>query len=155
MLRALMVTFRVFLGILPVFAYADHAQPALTGLLDELRSQWVGQYPHKDKVFFLNEPKIKGSLLRLLGQTRFEALENGEYLEVPIDYVAGYYVLSFGSNPHLTQNQEWIYIIIREYTGSIHIAIKDDEDRVQWMHTAESDMPPPVLKMLDLWDSIR
>jgi hypothetical protein len=152
----LTITFSIFLGIFCAFyGHADNAKSAVTGRLDELRSQWVGQYPHKGDTFFLNEPKIKDPLLQMLGQNRFEALETGQYLEVPIDYVEGCYVLSFGSNPHLTQNQEWIYIIIREYTGSIHIAIKDDEDRVQWMHTAESDMPSPVLKMLDLWDSIR
>jgi hypothetical protein len=142
---------------LPFYDHANDAQTAVTGRLNELRSQWVGQYPHKGKKFFLSESKIKDQLQQMLGQKRFEALEVGNYLEEPIDYVAGYYVLSFASNPHLMREEEWewVYIIIREHTGSAHIAIKDFEDRVQWMHSAESEIPPRILKMLDLWNIIR
>lgn len=148
-LRALIFTSGIFLGAFSVFY--SHVNDAMAkGRLDELRSQWVGEYPHKGKTFFLTEPKIKDPLQQILGQNRFEALAAGKYLEEPIDYVAGYYVLSFAANPHLMRNEEWIYIIIREHTGSVHIAIKDSKDRVEWKHSAESEIPPRILNMLDL-----
>jgi hypothetical protein len=123
----------------------------VVGLLDDLRSQWVGQYPHKGETFFLNEPRIKDHLQKMLGQDRFESLAAGEYLEIPIDYVEGCYILSFGANPHRIREEEWVYIIIREYTGSVHTAIKDANNHIQWKHSAESEMPVRILKMLDLY----
>jgi hypothetical protein len=153
--RALILSSSIYLGVFSAFySYVNYAQSIETNRLDELRSQWVGQYPHKGETVFLNEPKVKDQLQQMLGQ-RFEALVVGKYMEEPIDYIAGYYVLSFAANPHLIREGEWIYIIIREYTGSVHIAIKDFENQVTWKHSAESDIPPRILKMLDLWDTVR
>lgn len=151
--RALRMTSTIFFGIFLVFyCHVNYAQSTATSQLNELRCQWVGQYPHKAKKFFLNEPKIKNTLQQLLNKNRFDALVSGDYLEAPIDYVAGYYVVSFAPNLHLMQEEEWVYILIREHTGSVHVAIKDSEDRVQWKHSAESDFPFQILKMLDLPD---
>ncbi len=155
-LRSSVVIASIVFCILAVFhGQLNYAQPRSTDRLDELRPEWVGQYPHKGKVFFLNEPKIKDRLQQMLGQSRFEALVAGKYLEEPIDYVAGYYVLNFAANPHLMTTEEWVYIAVREHTGSMHIAIKDSQYRVMWKHSAEADIPPRLLMMLDLWDEKR
>lgn len=149
--RSLTITAGIFLGIiLTSHLHVGYAQSATINNLEKLRSEWVGQYPHKGKSFFLNEPRIKKPLQQFLNKDRFEALVAGNYLEEPIDYVAGYYVLSFAANLHLMQEGEWVYIIIREHTGSVHTAIKDEANRVQWKHSAESDIPLQILKMLDL-----
>ena len=149
--RALIIASSIFLSIFStLYFHGSYAQSTATSQLEELRCQWVGQYPHKGKLFFLNEPKIKKPLQQFLSRNRFDALVSGEYLESPIDYVAGYYVLSFAPNLHLMQEEEWVYIIVREHTGSVHTVIKDSGNRVQWKHSAESDIPPQILKMLGL-----
>lgn len=149
--HSLTITARIFLSVFLTFHLpTNYAQSTTNNNLGQLRSEWVGQYPHKGKSFFLNEPRIKKTLQEFLNKDRFASLTAGNYLESPIDYVAGYYVLSFAANLHLMQEGEWVYIIIREHTGSVHTAIKDDANRVQWKHSAEIDIPLQILKMLDL-----
>lgn len=152
--RAPIIVFCILLSVfLAFYGRVNHAQSTTNGQLEVLRSEWVGQYPHKGKRFFLNEPKIIKTIQQILNKKRLDALISGDYLESPIDFVAGYYVLSFAANLHLLEEQDWIYIIVREHTGSVHAAIKDSKNRVQWSHSAERDFPLQILRMLDLPDA--
>lgn len=132
------------------YCQTSHAQSGTGIQLEAFRSHWVGQYPHKGKTFFLKEPKIEKTSRLVLDKKQLDAIASGEYLESPIDYVAGYYVLSFAANPRLMEESGWIYVIVREHTGSMHVATKDSKGRVGWKHSAERDLPPQILKMLDL-----
>lgn len=139
------------LGIFLSIFLAVSVQSETHVRLEAFRSKWVGQYPHKEGTFFLNEPKIRKITQLVLNKKQIDALASGSYLESPIDYVAGYYVLSFAANLRLMEEGGWVYVIVREHTGSMHAAIKDSNNRVEWKHSAESDLPPQILKMLDLW----
>jgi hypothetical protein len=119
--------------------------------LRDLRGKWVGEYPSIKFQNLLKEPRIKKKIMLLLGAERYNRLLlDNHYLQSPIDYVEGHYILDYAANLHLMPKAERIYIIIREYTGSLHVAIQDDHDKVQWMHSDETDIPLKILGMLGL-----
>ncbi|MBJ6802678.1 hypothetical protein [Geomonas propionica] len=116
--------------------------------LRDLRRSWVGEYPSTRKQNLLNEPRLKGKLKALLGEERYKQLLSDDYLQIPIDYVEGYFVLSYAANLHIMPKAEQVYIIIREHTGSLHVAIQDDRNKIQWMHSDEPEIPFKILEML-------
>lgn len=135
-----------------ISAASTSAQSTTRPNLDRLISKWVGQYPHTGKSFFLNEPEIKKTLEQCLGKDRFKELNTGDYGELPIDYVDGYFVVRLLPNRRLMREEkwEWIYIVIRKHTGDVQTAIRNFEDRVEWRYSGENSVPLGILKMLDL-----
>ena len=97
--------------------------------LAKYRHAWVGKYPHDIKGLF-NLPEIKPFLINSIGEKRYKMITNptdrfNSYLEEPIDYVSGYFIMNFARSIVDEEDREfeWIYIIIREYTGEITIVI--------------------------------
>lgn len=131
------------LGLVPCSYAKDKA-------LRDLRSKWVGEYPSKGNQNILNDPRIKEKLTPLVGTERFKHLLSGDYLMSRIDYVGGYFVLEYAANLHILPEIEHVYVIIREYTGSLHVAIQDKDDKVKWMHSNERDLPGRIQWMLGI-----
>jgi len=127
------------------------------GKLDHLRCVWVGQYPTSNDRYFLSEPEIKAKIVKLIGKEKLASLK--EYRQTPIDYVSGYYLARFSTKTRHGDDGgfEWVDVIVREYTGSIHIVMRfintskpDAKDEISQLHSDESDFPPDISRILEL-----
>jgi hypothetical protein len=127
------------------------------GKLGHLRCNWVGEYPTTEGKFLLDVPEVKKKIIGLMGNEKFEELQT--YSQTPINFVSGYYVIRFTTKA--TKGEDfgfkWVDVIIREYTGSIHLVTRfinnsktDTQDKLDWKHSDETDLPPEILRMLEI-----
>ena len=125
----------------------------VNGKLDHLKT-WIGEHPTDEERDFLKLVEIAPTLRNLVGEELYGRLTNLRqepyYLNLPIDFVDGYFLLHYPPNGHFNTDADRVLIAVRSYTGDIHaVVIKDDRARA--MPPDDGTLSIEVRRVFSLW----
>ncbi|QUW00394.1 hypothetical protein J8C02_02510 [Chloracidobacterium sp. MS 40/45] len=119
---------RFLLSLLLTGSLGLSGGPAQTPDREQLRA-WQGRYPHHDvkgprgrvqKTSFFRLPAVRKPLADLLGQDFLDGVEQGDYLEEPIELVGDYLVVRLYPNLRRIDNEHRLIIVVPLEGTALH-----------------------------------
>jgi len=147
---------RVLLSLLLTGILGLSGGPAQMPDRSQLRV-WQGRYPHHDvkgprgrvqKTSFFRLPVVHKPLADLLGQEFLDGVEQGDYLEEPIELIGDYLVVRLYPDLRRVENEWRLIIVVPLATMALHavyyreVAGPDGQRDIMtdWRHTPDTSL---------------